>query len=156
MHGSRRSPGEGNDSSFQYSCLENSMDRGAGQVSVCKELDMTVLLSLFLSRKKQSLYYFLFWAESFYSTVNYDVSCRFSIVVFQLFEEVQFYQFPETTTFYRYRCCIFSGAFSALAQICECLTPLLVLSLSFVLIYNCVYSLIFVFKLPNFPWTNFT
>ena len=58
------------------------MDRGAGQVSVCKESDMTVLLSLFLSRKKQSLYYFLFWAESCYSfTVNYDVSCRFSIVV---------------------------------------------------------------------------
>ena len=51
------------------------------------ESDMTVLLSLFLSRKKQSLYYFLFWAESFYSfTVNYDVSCRFSIVVLQLFE----------------------------------------------------------------------
>ena len=27
--GSRRSPGEGNGHSFQYSCLENSMDRGA-------------------------------------------------------------------------------------------------------------------------------
>ena len=27
--GSGRSPGEGNDSPLQYSCLENSMDRGA-------------------------------------------------------------------------------------------------------------------------------
>ena len=27
--GSGRSPGVGNDNSFQYSCLENSMDRGA-------------------------------------------------------------------------------------------------------------------------------
>ena len=28
--GSGRSPGEGNDNPLQYSCLENSMDRGAG------------------------------------------------------------------------------------------------------------------------------
>ena len=27
--GSGRSPGEGNDNPFQYSCLENPMDRGA-------------------------------------------------------------------------------------------------------------------------------
>ena len=27
--GSERSPGEGNGNSLQYSCLENSMDRGA-------------------------------------------------------------------------------------------------------------------------------
>ena len=27
-----RSPGEGNGSTLQYSCLENSMDRGAWQV----------------------------------------------------------------------------------------------------------------------------
>ena len=27
--GSGRSPGEGNDNSIWYSCLENSMDRGA-------------------------------------------------------------------------------------------------------------------------------
>ena len=32
--GSRRSPGEGNDTPFQYSCLENPMDRGAGQAIV--------------------------------------------------------------------------------------------------------------------------
>ena len=29
-----RSPGEGNDNPFQYSCLENSMDRGAWQARV--------------------------------------------------------------------------------------------------------------------------
>ena len=32
--GSGRSPGEGNDNLFQYSCLENSMDRGAWQAIV--------------------------------------------------------------------------------------------------------------------------
>ena len=29
-----RSPGEGNDNLLQYSCLENSMDRGAWQATV--------------------------------------------------------------------------------------------------------------------------
>ena len=28
IHGLGRSPGEGNDNPLQYSCLENSMDRG--------------------------------------------------------------------------------------------------------------------------------
>ena len=32
--GWRRSPGEGNGNPFQYSCLENSMDRGAWQATV--------------------------------------------------------------------------------------------------------------------------
>ena len=32
--GSRRSPGEGNGYSFQYSCLENSMDRGASWTTI--------------------------------------------------------------------------------------------------------------------------
>ena len=32
--GSGRSPGEGNGNSFQYSCLEGSMDRGAWQATV--------------------------------------------------------------------------------------------------------------------------
>ena len=31
---SGRSPGGGNDNPFQYSCLENSMDRGAWQTSI--------------------------------------------------------------------------------------------------------------------------
>ena len=32
--GSRRSPGEGNGNPFQYSCLENPMDRGAWRATV--------------------------------------------------------------------------------------------------------------------------
>ena len=32
--GSGRSPGEGNGKPFQYSCLENPMDRGAWQATV--------------------------------------------------------------------------------------------------------------------------
>ena len=42
--GLRRSPGEGNGTPLQQSCLENPMDRGAWQVvvhGVTKELDMT-------------------------------------------------------------------------------------------------------------------
>ena len=42
--GSRRSPGRGNGNPFQYSCLENSMDRGTWQATVhgvTKELDTT-------------------------------------------------------------------------------------------------------------------
>ena len=38
------SPGEGNDNPFQYSCLGNSMDRGAWTATVhgvTKELDTT-------------------------------------------------------------------------------------------------------------------
>ena len=32
--GSGRAPGVGNGNPFQYSCLENSMDRGAGRVTL--------------------------------------------------------------------------------------------------------------------------
>ena len=42
--GMERSPGEGNDNPLQYSCLENSMDRGAWCATVhrvTKELDTT-------------------------------------------------------------------------------------------------------------------
>ena len=42
---SGRSPGGENDNSLQYSCLQNPMDRGVGQIivqGVAKELDMTV------------------------------------------------------------------------------------------------------------------
>ena len=43
IRGSRRSPGEGNGNLLQYSCLKNSMDRGAWQATVygaAKESDM--------------------------------------------------------------------------------------------------------------------
>ena len=42
--GSGRSPGEGDDNSLQYSCLENPMDRGAWRATVhgvAEELNMT-------------------------------------------------------------------------------------------------------------------
>ena len=38
--GSGRSPGEGNAYPLQYSCLENSMDRGAWRAIVCGVSDM--------------------------------------------------------------------------------------------------------------------
>ena len=47
IHGSGRSPGEGNGNVLQYSCLENSMDRGAWRTTVnqvTKEQDMTYRL----------------------------------------------------------------------------------------------------------------
>ena len=46
--GSGRSPGEGNGYSFQYSSLENTVDRGAWQASLwgLKEWDKTKLLTL--------------------------------------------------------------------------------------------------------------
>ena len=50
-----KSPGEGNDNSLQYSCLENSTDRGAWQTTVhgvTKNHDMTDLLRLSLSNKQ--------------------------------------------------------------------------------------------------------
>ena len=42
--GSGRSPGEGNGTPLQYSCVENSMDRGTWQATVhgvTKDLDTT-------------------------------------------------------------------------------------------------------------------
>ena len=43
--GSGRSPGEGNGNPLQYSCLENSMDRGAWRAKSHKELDTTEWLT---------------------------------------------------------------------------------------------------------------
>ena len=45
------SPGEGNGNPLQYSCLENSMDRGAWQASVHEfiELDAIEHVSIILS-----------------------------------------------------------------------------------------------------------
>ena len=47
--GSERSPGEGNGSPLQYSCLNNSMDRGARWATihgVAEELDRAKQLSI--------------------------------------------------------------------------------------------------------------
>ena len=57
-----RSSGEGNGSPVQYSCLENSMDKGAWQATSpwgCQELDMTERLNTHtqLERPKAILRY---------------------------------------------------------------------------------------------------
>ena len=48
--GSERSPGEGNGNPLQYSCLENSMDRGAWWTTVHEvaKLDTTKQLSTYI------------------------------------------------------------------------------------------------------------
>ena len=43
--GDWRSPGEGNGYPLQYSCLENSMERGAWQATVCGVAKSWTLLS---------------------------------------------------------------------------------------------------------------
>ena len=43
ISGSGRSPGEGHGNPLQYSCLENPMDRGACQATVCGSQSQTRL-----------------------------------------------------------------------------------------------------------------
>ena len=63
IHGSGRSPGEGNGYPLQYSCLEDSMVRGAWGGGIyhlwgCKESDMTEQLTLsFSGPPKETLYH---------------------------------------------------------------------------------------------------
>ena len=42
-----RAPGEGNGNPLQYSCLENSMDRGTWQATVCATTKSWTQLSLY-------------------------------------------------------------------------------------------------------------
>ena len=59
--GSETSPEEGNSYPFQYSCLENSMDRGAWWATIhgVTESDMTESLTLPLSKLWSDLFYYL-------------------------------------------------------------------------------------------------
>ena len=67
--GSGRSSGEGNGNPFQYSCLENPMNRGAWQgyspwdckswTQLSKQTTTTVVISLFLSKNVSPWYVFL-------------------------------------------------------------------------------------------------
>ena len=72
IHGSRRSLGEGNSYPLKYSCLENSIDRGAWQATVhgvAKESDMTERLSLHFTSKAllfPSLYKWIYFWWSFF------------------------------------------------------------------------------------------
>ena len=52
--GSGRSPGEGNGFPCQYSCLENSMDRGAWQATVYGITESDTTVGLPLAKQKQS------------------------------------------------------------------------------------------------------
>ena len=56
---SRSSPGEGNGNPFQYSCLENPMNRGvwwATVYGVAKELNMSYRLNKQKTNKKMTLH----------------------------------------------------------------------------------------------------
>ena len=53
--GSGRSPGEGKGDPLQYSCLENSMDRGARRDTGCKQLNMTEQLTYFAIQQLMKL-----------------------------------------------------------------------------------------------------
>ena len=62
-------PGEGNSYPLKYSCLENSIDRGAWQVTVhgvAKESDMTERLSLHFT-SLQRLYFFPHYTNGYIS-----------------------------------------------------------------------------------------
>ena len=63
-----RSPGEGSGNPLQYSCLENSMDRGAWRAT---ELDMT-------SRLNNSRCYKIFFPQKKFSKEHVVVSIPFS------------------------------------------------------------------------------
>ena len=54
--GSRRSPGEGNGNSLEYSCLDNPMDRGAWQATVHGVAKSQTRLSMHATPHISSLY----------------------------------------------------------------------------------------------------
>ena len=53
--GSGRSPGEGHDNPFQYSCLENPMDRGAWRVIVYGVTMSETQLSMHTGRPQEKV-----------------------------------------------------------------------------------------------------
>ena len=72
---SGRSPGEGNGYSLQYSCLENSMDRGAWQATVHgshKESDTTERLTLSKHKKENNKWFQQKLLNNFNYYINYN------------------------------------------------------------------------------------
>ena len=70
-----RSPGEGNSNPLQYSCLENSMDRGARWTTWgCKELEMTELLIHTRKQRKElklvQNFEYLIWRHRLEKSLN--------------------------------------------------------------------------------------
>ena len=62
--GSGRSPGEGNGTPLQYSCLENPMDRRAWRATVCGVAKSQTWLST--SFRLKQIYFFLFFREIYF------------------------------------------------------------------------------------------
>ena len=101
-----KSSGEGNGNLLQYSCLENSMDRGAWQATVhgatesqtcwsaCVHTHTHTGLNTLLNRsgERVSLSYCRFWWEGFQLlTVEYYVDCGFVVNSFYYVETCSFY-----------------------------------------------------------------
>ena len=108
------SPREGNDNPLQYSCLENSMDRGAWRATVqgdCKESDPTKQLTLSLS------FYFSFYM---FSSLRSFLS---SFVASPLFFPLPFFfhSFLSLPLFHPYFLIFFFIQFSSVAQSCPTL-----------------------------------
>ena len=63
--GSGRSPGEGNGNLLQYSCLENPMDRGTRQVTVCGGHKRITLMLSNSNYSNRMTSYWLCWGPDF-------------------------------------------------------------------------------------------
>ena len=90
-----RSPGEGNDSPLQYSCLENSMDRGVWQAKAhgITESDMTEWLPL--SFNFQQLVMLIIFSSAYWPLERcfFTSSIHFLIELFYFLIEVFFFFF---------------------------------------------------------------
>ena len=73
LSGLERSPGEGNGNPIQYSCPENSMDRGAYSPQGCKESDTTEQLILTHTWMNEWKAY-IFCAKRIMSTLDVSLS----------------------------------------------------------------------------------
>ena len=85
LPGSGKSPGEGNGCPLQYSCIENSMDRGAWRATVHGITESDTIEQLMLSHT--------------HSAVKNPLTVSFYIYIYiykQVHSEVQKYKIPST------------------------------------------------------------